>query len=33
MFRAEYKTPLHEKVKGVQVSRDEEFNVSIGFVF
>jgi hypothetical protein len=33
MFRAEYKTPLYEKVEGVQVSRGDEFNVGIGFVF
>jgi hypothetical protein len=33
MVRAEYKTPLHEKMEGVQVSRGNEFNVGIGFVF
>lgn len=33
MFRAEYKTPLYEKVEGVQVSRGDEFNIGIGFVF
>lgn len=33
MFRAEYKTPLYEKVEGVQVSRGDELNIGIGFVF
>jgi len=33
MVRAEYKTPLYERVEGVQVSRGDEFNVGIGFVF
>lgn len=33
MFRAEYKTPLYEKMEGLQVSRGDEFNIGIGFVF
>lgn len=33
MVRAEYKTPLYEKMEGVQVSRGDEFNIGIGFVF
>lgn len=33
MLRAEYKTPLYEKVEGVQLSRGNEFNLGIGFVF
>lgn len=33
MFRAEYKTPLYEKVEGTQVSRGDAFNIGVGFVF
>ena len=33
MFRAEYKIPLYENLKGVQLSRGNEFSVGIGFVF
>lgn len=33
MLRAEYKTPLYEKLKGVQLSRGNEFSIGIGFVF
>lgn len=33
MFRAEFKVPAYEKLKGTQVSRGPEVNVGIGFVF
>ena len=33
MLRAEYKTPLYENLKGVQLSRGNEFSIGIGFVF
>ena len=33
MFRAEYKTPVYEKVFDTQVSRGSEVNIGIGFTF
>lgn len=33
MARAEFRYPLYEDLKGVQVSRGPEFNTGIGFVF
>jgi len=33
MLRAEYKTPLYEKLRDVQLSRGNEFSIGIGFVF
>jgi len=33
MLRAEFKTPLYEKLEAVQLSRGNEFSIGIGFVF